>query len=242
MFLINFRKLGDKLENLSKKQRCFLYAIALVIVTLIIIYVFTKDNTISSAYDSLYVENTQNIADNSIIEEENLIYIHILGEVEKPSVVKLQDGARIIDAIEKAGGITDSAEVKNLNLAYKLKDGEKIYIPSLDEVLKCEEENKKICYISSAVESGKTEEQNLGNKDNTLIQDTSMKNSNGLIDINTATQTELETLSGIGPSTAKSIIDYRKENGRFKSVDEIMNIKGIGESKFNAIKEQIYVG
>ena len=148
----------------------------------------------------------------------------------------LSEEARIIDAIEKAGGLTDSAEVKDLNLAYKLKDGEKLYIPSLDEVIECKENNTSIQYVSNGI----VDNNNVNNSID--ISNTNLKeNNNGLININTCTQTELETLEGIGPSTAKKIIEYRNENGAFKTIEDIKNVSGIGEAKYNLIKDSIYV-
>lgn len=170
--------------------------------------------------------------ENGLKKEEKIIYVYVTGEVNTPSVIELFEGARVKDAIEKAGGLTDSGEIKNLNLAYKLKDGEKLYIPSLDEVVLSEEEGKKILYISSGIESVSYNE--------IEIEEIEMYDSE-TININTCTQTELETLSGIGPSTAKKIIDYRKSNGEFNAVEEIKNVPGIGEAKYEAIKEQISI-
>ena len=146
--------------------------------------------------------------------------MHITGAVKKPGIVQIEEGARLIDAIEAAGGTTENADTSKINLAYILSDGQKIYIPSfLDEKI----EN----YV----------EDNIG--ENIIIENT---NSNiNLVNINTATQTELETLTGIGPSLALKIINYRKENGKFKTIEDIKNVSGIGDSKFEAIKNEICV-
>ena len=126
----------------------------------------------------------------------------------------------MIDAIEAAGGVTPNANVNKINLAYILKDGQKLYVPSIYD----EEEKEFIT-------------ENIGKN----ILDESIENNNIKININTATESQLENLSGIGPSTAMKIVNYRKENGLFKSIDEIKNVPGIGESKFNAIKDNICV-
>lgn len=231
-------KEGDKLENLNKTQKIVLYGIGIVLAILIIIYLFTKDSTVYSDYSNLYPEENANVVKNEIKVEEvakNLIYVYVAGEVNNPSVVELEEGQRVADAIEKAGGLTDSGEIKNINLAYKLQDGEKLYIPSLDEVMESEEENTNIDYITSGINSDKN--QNTGNIESNLESNT----DNGLVNINTATQTELETLDGIGPSTAKKIIDYREENGKFNSIEEIQNVSGIGDAKYEAIKNDICV-
>lgn len=231
-------KEGDNLENLNKTQKIVLYGIGIVLVILIIIYLFTKDNTVYSDYSNLYLEENANVVENEIKVEEsskNLIYVYVAGEVNNPSVVELEEGQRVADAIEKAGGLTDSGEIKNINLAYKLQDGEKLYIPSLDEVIESKENDINIAYITSGINSGENQ------KNNNAESNLNSNIDNGLININTATQTELETLDGIGPSTAKKIIDYRDENGKFKSIEEIQNVSGIGDAKYAGIKDDICI-
>lgn len=226
------------MENLSKTQKIVLYGIGIVLVILIIIYIFTKDNTVYSDYSNLYLEENANVVENEIKVEEsskNLIYVYVAGEVNNPSVVELEEGQRVADAIEKAGGLTDSGEIKNINLAYKLQDGEKLYIPSLDEVIESKENDINIAYITSGINSGENQ------KNNNAESNLNSNIDNGLININTATQTELETLDGIGPSTAKKIIDYREENGKFKSIEEIQNVSGIGDAKYAGIKDDICI-
>ena len=142
----------------------------------------------------------------------------------------------MIDAINKAGGTTNKANVSKVNLAYVLKDGMKINIPN-DSDLK---ENSNFEYITMSSGDGKNDN---------VFESTSSKpiaESNGFnniktVNINTATQTELETLPGIGPSTALKIINYRNENGKFKSIEDIKNVSGIGDSKFDTLKKYITV-
>lgn len=110
----------------------------------------------------------------------------------------------------------EDANLKDVNLAYTIQDGQKIYIPSEKD-----EEDKNIITTGS-----------LGMKD---------ENKKTIININKATQTELEVLPGVGPSTAGSIINYRKEHGKFNTIDDIKNVSGIGEAKFEKIKEYICV-
>ena len=167
---------------------------------------------------------------------KNKIYVYITGEVAVPGVVVLSENSRIIDAINKAGGTTNKANVSKVNLAYVLKDGMKINIPN-DSDLK---ENSNLEYITMSSDDGKNDN---------VFESTSSKpiaESNGFnniktVNINTATQTELETLPGIGPSTALKIINYRNENGKFKSIEDIKNVSGIGDSKFDTLKKYITV-
>lgn len=193
-----------------------------------------------TSQNNIVIENT-NLEENDdeIIEtkkdnkleddtiEENKIYVYVTGEVKNNGIVILNNGARISDAIEAAGGLTENADISEINMVYELQDGIKLSIPNKQQI----EENEKFNYIITNSNDNQNEE--------TIIKDTS--ENNNLININNATQTELETLPGIGPSLALNIINYRKENGRFSSIDEIKNVKGIGDSKYENIKRYICI-
>ena len=144
-------------------------------------------------------------------------------------MIELEENSRIADAIEKAGGFREDAYTKDVNLAYKLEDGMKIYIPTMEE-----KENEKANVI---VESGIETENNNNSYSNT----DEGKNVNSKVNINTASKEELDTLPGIGPSTAEKIINYRKEKGKFKSIEEIKDVSGIGDSKYENIKDMIEI-
>ena len=158
-------------------------------------------------------------------EEEELIYeeivVHITGEVVNEGIIRIKKDSRLVDVIEKAGGTTKEADLSKINLAYQVKDGQKIYIPNMND-----KENEIQEYITG------------GAGNNIIIEE---KENESKVNINTANQTELETLSGIGPSTALKIINYRNENGEFKKIEDIKDVPGIGESKFENIKENICV-
>lgn len=127
-----------------------------------------------------------------------------------------------------AGGSLEDADLAKVNLAYTILDGQKIYIPKIGELINSQDEFSE--YIS------------LGFGNNDLIDDENGITSGGKkVNINTAKQTELETLPGIGPSTAQKIIDYRTKNGKFQSIEDIQNVKGIGDGKFEEIKDIICV-
>ena len=136
-----------------------------------------------------------------------------------PGIISLPTEARISDAIDAAGGTTELADISKINLAYKLNDGQKLKIPSIYDV-------EEVIYIQN----------NAGNE---VVLSENTKNA--IININSASQSELENLPGIGPSTASKIIDYRSKNGNFKKIEDIMNVSGIGESKFNSIKDYICI-
>lgn len=156
------------------------------------------------------IEKEDSTEENDEIEKtEEKIIVYITGEVKKEGVIELKYGSRIADAIEKAEGLTENANIKNVNLAYELEDGQKIYIP-----------NK--------------------NEQETIIPEEN-KEENQVININKADSNELQNLNGIGKSLAGTIIKYREENGKFKKIEELMNVPGIGENKFNNIKDKIKV-
>ena len=189
-----------------------------IIVGVLAIYLVYHYVTNSS---SEYIEENIYIETNNQPEEKNKIFLHITGEVNAPGIIEIDEGARLADVIEAAGGFTENADINKINLAYIVKDGQKINIPNVNYV----DTNS---YIT----------ENMG--ENIIIEDITASSMN-LVNINTATQTELETLTGIGPSTALKIIKYREENGKFKTIEEIKNVAGIGDSKFEAIKDEICV-
>ena len=122
----------------------------------------------------------------------------------------------------------EDADLSCINLAYILSDGQKIYIPKKGEIIKSK--SNQMEYVSS----------DFG--DNVLIEDGKDTGYGGdKVNINTANQTELETLPGIGPSTAQKIIDYRNKNGKFNSIEDIQNVKGIGDVKYNKIKDYLSI-
>lgn len=201
--------------TIDKKQLIIIISAILVIIIFIFIY-FNFNNLDDS--DDLYLSDTSEntSSENYIDTQSKKIIVHISGCVENEGIVELTEGSRINDAINSAGGYTLDADLNKINLAYPVKDGEKIYIPSVTD------DEEDLALVSAS---------NLG----------AQENDSGLININTATQTELETLPGIGPSTALKIIQYRKNNGDFDSIEELQDVPGIGESKFNTIKDSICV-
>lgn len=179
-----------------------------------------------------YEEEIQNTDNSERIDNSNneVIIVHITGAVKNWGIIELPNNSRIADAIEKAGGLTEEADISNVNLAYPLEDGMKIKIPNINETI----DNKNIDSIEDyiSMESGENVTSSSKNKGTNKIN---------IVNINTATQTELETLPGIGTSTALKIINYRNENGKFTSIEDIKNVSGIGENKFEAIKELICI-
>jgi competence protein ComEA len=202
------------LKKLGKEKK-IMFTIAIILGIIFIIKIidnnYQKQDNQNIETGIIQVENPKEEQD---IEEKIVIYI--TGEVKKEGVIELKLGSRIADAIEKAEGLTENANIKNVNLAYELEDGQKIYIPNKNEEQTIITEN-----------SGITVNEN--------------KEQNQTININKADSDELQNLNGIGKSLAGTIIKYREENGKFKKIEELMNVPGIGESKFNNIKDKIKV-
>ena len=210
------------MNDLNKKQKIIL----IILITIIGIGIYCYTNAIENTSEE-EIENVLEVAQTNTTKEteEKNIFVHIAGCVQKEGMLELSSNSRIADAIEKAGGLTQEADLSDINLAYLLEDGMKIYIPNQNER---QENNEK------TENTAKTE-----NTPSMQIQDTSTKQD--VININTATQEELDTLPGIGSATATKIIEYRKEKGKFKQKEEIKEVSGIGEAKYEKIKEYISI-
>jgi competence protein ComEA len=141
-----------------------------------------------------------------------VVYIHILGAVVSPGVYSLRDGDRVLDAVAAAGGFTPTADQRGVNLARFVVDGEQILVPEIGAV---------------PPENGQ--------------QSGGAAPAPGKININTATSDQLEELPRLGPEMASRIIAWRDANGPFTAVDDLMNVTGIGEKTFDALKELVTV-
>lgn len=207
---------------LDNKEKIIIAIIGVILIISVVIY-FIDGND-----EEEYIEinnEIANLTEEEVIEEteeEVEIILHIIGAVQNPGIVRIKEGSRIVDVIEAAGGITEDADISKINLAYIVEDGQKIFVPSITDEITEETE-----YVTS--ESG----------DNIIVDDN--EGDNVMVNINKATQTELETLPGIGPAMALRIIEHREENGDFENIEEIKNVKGIGDAKFENIKNNICV-
>lgn len=200
-----------KKENNKKIIVYILIGIVVVIGAIKLIDIYYQNNN----NEEITIQNVLTTEDEPEKIENETIKVYVTGEVKNQGVIELEQGSRIVDAIEKAGGQTEEANLKNVNLAYELEDGQKIYIPN-----KSEENTNEI------TDDGVTE---IDSKENDTIN------------INKANEKELQELNGIGESLASSIIKYREDNGKFKNIEDLKNVPGIGESKFSNIKEKIKV-
>lgn len=191
-------------------------AIVIIVIAIIVIKIIDKhyeNNQKPNMSIEQLIEN-----DQQEITEEN-IKVYITGEVQKEGVIELLTGSRIADAIEMAGGLTEQANIKNVNLAYELQDGQKIYIPNKDEINV--EETEIIDDSSDGIVNNEEKEQT--------------------ININKANLNELQNLPGVGETIAQAIIRYREENGKFKTIEDLKQVSGIGDSKYAIIKDSIKI-
>ena len=200
------------------KNKIIKIAVASIIGILAIGYYFLNnksENTYENVLSNeIIVENVAKEEKNE--EEKNLIKVYVTGEVNSAGVIELEEGARIEDAIEGAGGITSNANLKNINLAYEVTDGEKIYIPNISEQ---EEDAEEV----------------------TVLTENTSSSSKGKININKATVSELTSIPGVGNSTAEKIVSYRDKNGKFSSIEDVKNVSGIGDAKYEKLKDYITV-
>lgn len=167
---------------------------------------------------SIYIQDNErkasfSVNSSNISKNDDRIGVYISGEVKNTGVYYLKKDSRITDLINICGGLTEEADVSKINPAQKLNDSDKIIIPKKEENLNTE-----------SIEDTNESDINVQEK----------------ININTATKDELTSLNGIGEATANKIINYRNKN-KFKEIEDIMNVPGIGEAKFNNIKDYICV-
>ena len=193
--------------------------IIVIIILIIIIYNFFISKNEELISSNIVIENQiENIEKEKGV---NKIKVYVTGEVNNPGVIELEENSRIEDAINLSGGLTNFANLQNVNLAFVLEDGQKLYIPNIND-------NENVEYIS------------LENGDN-IVETTKSNSKNSKININKAALNELETLPGVGASLAERIITYRKENGLFTSIEDLKNVSGIGEKKFENLKDYISI-
>jgi len=206
--------------NLSRQEKI----VFLIIISAILITFSWK--LYSREKESITIVPTADIGESDIREENEIIdkkicIIHISGAVNQPGVYQLTEGERIIDAVKMAGGEMERANVDAVNLAAHLYDGQKIVIPFILE--------------------NKEDEVTLNVLANEEFRQHDYSSNSNLLNLNAVTSHQLETLPGIGPALAERILAYRKNHDLFRNIEDIMNVSGIGEKRFESIKEYITV-
>ena len=195
-------------------------------------------DTASPKMETVVMEDTVNVAANGGGTESKQVLpvgggtasssqwvVYLTGAVKKPGVYSIPSGSRVFQALESAGGFSAEADQEAINLAAAAADGAHIHFPRKGEAAaaqKQEGQNGTAAQKTFAYEGGKTQA--------------------GRVNINSASVSELEALAGVGPKTAQAIVAYREANGHFARAEDVMQVKGIGAKKFEAMKEQISVG
>ena len=145
-------------------------------------------------------------------ETPRTIIVYVTGEVKKPGLVSLTEGQRVADAVNAVGGVIETADIDRINMAAFLEDGMQIRVPER---------------LAGTAEGPRTA--------------AAGKNSEGQININTASEKELQELPGVGPATSARIIEYRETNGPFQKIEDIKKVRGIGDTKFEKLKDQVTI-
>ena len=148
--------------------------------------------------------------------KESEIVVYVAGAVNRPGVVQLAEGARAKDAVDACGGFLPTADTNGVNLAQKLKDGMQITVPEKSP------QGTAVQGAAGGAQAGAAKPL-----------------PEGMVNINTADEKELDKLPGIGPAMAKRIVEYRMENGAFQAPEEIKRVKGIGDAKYEKMKDKI---
>ncbi len=217
---MSFQEYASSLEEKARFGRVKpQHLIGLGVLVLFVISFVTYNFVIvgHGAQNDFSVESVS--AQEEVIEETESIFLHVSGCVNNPGLIELKEGDRVAKAIELAGGASEDANLDTINLAKKVEDGEQIVVPSRNQQILEQEEQSSSDAASTSSNSA----------------------NSGKININTADVSELQKISGIGASKAQKIIAYRQSNGRFKSVDELTNVSGIGEKTLASIRDQICV-
>ena len=210
--------------TLSLKQKIVFFIIIGIMLLFIFYYLYTTfyqnsfsfENTATYSMDDILIPSSNETEISFEQLEDNEIIVYICGAVKENKVIALKEKSRIADAIDAVGGLTANADITHVNLAYILEDGEKVYIPQKGESI----ENEPIV-------------------SNSMTSTTESSIPKSKININKVGQAELEGIPGIGPSTALKIIQYRKEHGNFSSIEDIKNVSGIGDGKYEKMKSYI---
>ncbi len=220
-FIVDYIKMLDY-------KKIFIICLYLALNIICFIYLNNKISVISNNNEDV-VLNDNIIISTISDEDEKFIFVDVKGAIKSPGVYKLHVGSRVIDAINIAGGLVKDSNTLHMNLSGVLKDSDIVKVYTNKEIEKAQKEDKidviEPCVCEEVI------------CDNNI----SSEKDKSKININTASVEELDTLNGIGESKAKAIFEYRKSNGDFLKIEDIMNVNGISESIFEKIKDYITV-
>lgn len=179
----------------------------------VIVFILVDTTPDNVPNDELVMASVSSSQSSELNSSSQQIYVDIKGAVEKPGMYKGTANMRVWDAVLLAGGVNNTADTKQVNFSERIADQMVIYVPEIGEVIEMSEKS--------------SESQESQTKDT------------GKINLNQASETELQTLSGVGQKKAQEIIRYREENGGFKTIEDLKNISGFGEKTFEKLKDSI---
>ncbi|MGV3614342.1 MAG: helix-hairpin-helix domain-containing protein [Fimbriimonas sp.] len=172
------------------------------------------------------------VAPSPPLVPQTTLVVHVAGAVKKPSVIEVKSGDRVHDAVRMAGGALAEADLDEINLAAKLEDGVQVYVPKRGEP---DAPVAEIYAGGSRAVSRYSSRPKGGKRRSTRAATT----PSGPVSLNTGSLAQLDTLPGIGPSTAQKILDYRHEHGGFSSIDELLAVPGIGSKKLEKMRKYL---
>lgn len=246
------------MNYIKRNIKIFIIIIIIFILSITLIIKYSLNNNKNNVSKPIEKEITLTKKIDKKEEKTNKdkIFVDIKGAIKKPGVYEIDNDKKVIDVVYLAGGLSDEADTTYVNLAKKLTDEMVIIIYTKDQIKKAKE-NELISTPSSGtcvcpkisndacISNNKKSTNTTNNKTSSSKTEASSNNEssevNKIVNINSASLEELQTISGIGESKAKAIIEYRETNGNFNSIEDIMNVTGIGESLYEKIKEYITV-
>ena len=218
--------------------RKIIYPLTIIIILIVVIcIIYTKKYLVSNQYDEIDIQNNIIKEEVTIKEEVPKMYtVDIKGAIKNPGVYTVSSDSKVNDIINLAGGLNKDADTSLTNLAKKVTDEMVIIIYTKEQVKNSNIVNNVIKVVEKECVCPNIQNDSCLNNE---IEDNITNNNKELININTATKEELETISGLGESKANNIIKYREEVGKFNSIEDIKNVSGIGDALYEKIK--IYI-
>ena len=216
---IAVNRIRDFFDDLRQDKKTLIKILFVVLILMLAAVLrITGDNTSSIEIETAEAAGTETEDVNDTYGSVNEIWVDIGGQVKNPGVYQVNEGTRLYELIDMAGGLTENADTDSINRASYIEDGEKIIIPRKSDG----SEKTADGSVSAAAP----------------VSSSSGISSQGLVNINLASKEELKTLNGIGDVTADKIIEYRESN-RFKKKEDIKSVKGIGDAIYEKIKDNI---
>ncbi len=218
------------------------YIWIVLIVFVLLLFVFIKDD---STEEVILEENNLELKEENIEEVTNIkIKVDIKGAVKNPGVYEVEENSRVSDVINISGGLTNEADTSVINLSKNVIDEMVIIIYTKDEINEMKEGSTSIKYIEKECICPKLEndaciEDKIDNIPNNENNSNNKNEENGKVSLNNASLDDLMTLDGIGEKKAQAIIDYRNKNNGFKTIEELLEVDGIGNTTYEKIKDRL---